>query len=58
MLLTGSFVVYNYRFISDENIDLRLEDEDERKFVDPSDSGFVRQIMQEQCPPVPELFMS
>ena len=44
--------------IREENMDLLLGDEDERLFIDPSDSAFVRQIMQEKCPPVPELFMS
>ena len=43
--------------IRDENMDLMLEDK-KSDFVDPSDSAFVRQIMQEKCPPVPELFMS
>ena len=44
--------------IREENMDLLLGDEEERRFIDPSDSAFVRQIMQEKCPPVPELFMS
>ena len=43
--------------IRDENLNLLLEDE-KSNFVDPSDSAFVRQIMQEKCPPVPELFQS
>jgi len=44
--------------IREDNMDLLLGDVDERRFIDPSDSAFVRGIMQEKCPPVPELFMS